>query len=420
MKPYAYRTTDYGKTWTSLNLQENGVLGYAHVIKEDTVDSKLLFVGTEFGLWISVDGGQRWAQYKGSDFPQVAVRDIAVHSRASDLVLATHGRGIWIIDDISPLRTLTPDLMAKDATLVEGPPAVQYLNANGGWPQGDASFTGPSRPTDAFIDYYQKHRHIFGDLKIEIFDQDGKLVDTIPGSKHRGLNRANWSMRLKPPIVPPAASALFSAAQGPRVLPGTYTIKMTKGDQTYTEALKVVLDPRAKFTVDDRKAQFALIMKLHKMLGHMSYSVAAIQGVRDAAVARSGKLSEKDPVRGRLRQLSTDLDALRSKIVATKEGGAITGEERIREHLGELYGDVNTYEGKPTDYQVARGESLGRELEDVIADFRKLTDKELPGINATLKKKKLEAISVLTEADWEKQHEESSAKSAGAGVRERD
>ncbi len=410
MKPYAYKTTDYGKTWTSLNLQENGVLGYAHVVKEDTVDAKLLFVGTEFGLWISVDGGQRWAQYKGSDFPQVAVRDIVVHPRGSDLVLATHGRGIWIIDDISPLRALTPELMAKDATLVEGPPAIQYLNANGGWPQGDASFTGPSRPTDAFIDYYQKHRHIFGDLKIEILDQDGKLVDTIPGSKHRGLNRANWSMRLKPPIVPPAASALFSAAQGPRVLPGTYTIKMTKGDQVYTEALKVVLDPRAKFTVEDRKAQFALIMKLHKMLGHMSYAVAAIQGVRDAALARSGKLPEKDPLRGRLRQLSTDLDALRSKIVATKEGGAITGEERIREHLGELYGDVNTYEGKPTDYQVARGESLGHELEDVMADFRKLTDKELPGINASLKKKKSEAISVLSEADWEKQHEESSGK----------
>jgi len=414
MKPYAYKTTDYGKTWTSLNLQENGVLGYAHVIKEDAVDSNLLFVGTEFGLWISVDGGQRWAQYKGSDFPQVAVRDIAVHPRASDLVLATHGRGIWIIDDISPLRALTPDLMAKDATLVEGPPAIQYLNANGGWPQGDASFTGPSRPTDAFIDYYQKHRHIFGDLKIEIFDQGGKLVDTIPGSKHRGLNRAQWSMRLKPPIVPPAASALFSAAQGPRILPGSYTIKMTKGDQTYTEALKVVLDPRAKFTVDDRKAQFQLIMKLHKMLGHMSYAVAALQGVRDDALARSGKLSDKDPLRGRLRQLSTDLDVLRSKIVATKEGGAITGEERIREHLGELYGDVNTYEGKPTDYQVGRGESLGRELEDVIVDFRKLTDKDLPGINATLRKKKLEPISVQAEADWEKQHEESSVKPAGA------
>jgi hypothetical protein len=257
-------------------------------------------------------------------------------------------------------------------------------------------------------------------LKIEILDQDGKLVDTIPGSKHRGLNRAQWSMRLKPPIVPPAASALFSAAQGPRVLPGTYTIKMTKGDQTYAETLKVVLDPRAKFTVEDRKAQFELIMKLDKMLGHMSYAVAAIEGVRNAALARSSKLSDKDSLRGRLRQFSTDLDALRSKIVATKEGGAVTGEERIREHLGELYGDLNTYEGRPTDYQVARSESLGHELEDVTVDFRKLTEKELPGINTSLKKKKLEAITVLAEADWEKQHEDSPGKPVGMMAQERD
>jgi len=195
---------------------------------------------------------------------------------------------------------------------------------------------------------------------------------------------------------------------------------MTKGDQTYTEPLKVVLDPRAKYTVEDRKVQFDLVMKLDKMLGHMSYAVSAIEGVRDAALARAAKLAEKDPLRARLKQLSVDLDNFRSKIVATKEGGAITGEERIREHLGEIYGDVNGYEGRPTDYQVARADSLGHELEDVIADFRKLTDKELPAINAGLKKKKLEAISVLIESDWEKQHEESSAKPAGAEVREMD
>jgi hypothetical protein len=104
--------------------------------------------------------------------------------------------------------------------------------------------------------------------------------------------------------------------------------------------------------------------------------------------------------------------------VATKEGGAITGEERIREHLGSLYGNVDGYEGRPADYEVARTESLGRELEDVIADLHKLMDKQLPGINAGLQKKKLAAISVLAEADWEKQHEESSAKSTDAGVRE--
>jgi hypothetical protein len=404
MKPYAYKTTDYGKTWTSLNVQENGVLGYAHVIKEDTVDPNLLFLGTEFGLWISVDAGQHWASYKGSNFPSVAVRDLVVHPRESDLVLATHGRGIWIIDDISPLRALTPDLMAKDATLIPGPPAIQYFNANGGWAEGDATFVGPSRPTDAFIDYYQKRRHIFGDLKIEIVDQDGKVVDTIPGSKHRGVNRATWSMRLKPPVVPPAASALFAAAQGPRVLPGSYTIKMTKGDQVYTEQLKVVLDPRAKYTVDDRKVQFELAMKLDRLLGHMSYAVSAIEGVRDGATADATKLPEKDPLCARLQQLSTGMDGLRSKIVATKEGGGITGEERIREHIGGLYGDVNGYEGRPTDYQVARAESLGHELEDVITDFRKLIEKELPAINGALQKKKLGPIMVLTEADWTKQH----------------
>jgi len=421
MNSYAYKTVDHGQTWTALNLQESGVRGYAHVIKEDSVDPNLLFLGTEFGLWISVDGGQRWAQYKGSDFPAVAVRDIAVQSRESDLVLATHGRGIWIIDDISPLRALTPELMATGAALVEGPPAIQYFNANGGWGEGDESFFGPSRPTDAFIDYYQRSRHIFGDLKIEIFDQDGKLIDTVPGSKHRGLNRATWSMRLKPPTVPPAASALFAASQGPRILPGTYTVKMTKGDQVYTESLKVVLDPRATYSAGDRKQQFDLVMKLYRTLGHMSYAVDAINGVRDDAQARGAKLGEKDPLRSRLQQLSQQVDDLRSKIVATKEGGMITGEERIREHLGELYGNVNNYEGRPGDYQVVRADSLARELEDVITDFRKLTDKELPGVNPALQKKKLQPITVLSEADWQKQHDHSAAgSSTAAGMREKD
>jgi len=405
VKPYAYKTTNYGKTWTSLNAQENGVVGYAHVIAEDTVDPKLLFLGTEFGLWISCDGGDHWAQYKGSDFPSVAVRDIVVQPRNSDLVLATHGRGIWIIDDISPLRALTPDLMTRDAALIPGLPAVQYLNANGGWAYGDETFLGPSRPSDAFIDYYQKSRHMFGDLKIEILDSDGNLVDTIPSSKHRGLNRATWSMRLKAPIVPPAATLMFEAANGPRVLPGTYTVRMTKGDRAYTESLQVKLDPRANYTAEDRKAQFDLAMKLVATMAHMSYGVSAMEAVRDAANMDASKLSDTDPLRTRLKQLASECDGFRSRIVATKTGGGITGEERIREHLGEVYGDVNRYEGRPTEYQVARADSLAHELDDVISDFRKATDTELPAANSALQKKKMPAISIPTEYDWKKQHQ---------------
>ena len=416
MKPYVYKTTDYGQTWTALPAQESGVRGFAHVIKEDTVNPNVLFLGTEFGLWISVDGGQHWAQYKGTDFPAASVDDIAVQARESDLVLATHGRGIWIVDDISPLRTLTPEVMAKEAMLIPGRPSIQYFDTYGGWPEGDETFKGRNRPADAQITYYQKGRHIFGDLKIEIFDQDGKLVDTVAGGKHRGLNRAGWGMRVRPPAVAPAATALFEAAQGPRVLPGTYTVKLTKGDQTYTEQLNVTMDPRAKYSLEERRTQFDLSMKVYKLLEHMTYSVEAIEGVRDAANARAAKLAEKDHLRKQLQRLAGECERLRSKIVATKEGGMITGEERIRELLGQLYSAVTTYDGKPTDYQVARTESLGHELEDVVVEFQKLTEKELPGINAALKRKKLDSITVLAEGDWQKKKAES-AVAAGAGMR---
>jgi photosystem II stability/assembly factor-like uncharacterized protein len=361
MKPYAYKTTNYGATWTALPVQSAGVRGYAHVIKEDTQNPNLLFLGTEFGLWVSIDGGQRWAQYKGTGFPSVAVRDLVVHPRTSDLVLATHGRGIWIIDDITPWRALTNELLTEDAGFLPVQPAVQWMETFGGWAEGDGAYTGQSRSTEAFIPYYQRSRHIYGDLKIEILDGAGKLVDTVPTSKHRGVSRATWSMHLKPPRVPPAAIAAFGAAIGPRVLPGVYTVRMTRGDKVYNTQLAVTLDPRAKFTVEDRRQQFELVNRLGAMLNRMSDAVDAIIAARDKAIR--DKQSDK----------AASLEKIRTKIVATKEGGAITGEERLREFLAGLYGDVNGYEGRPTDSQVARTDALGHELEDVIKEFTALT-----------------------------------------------
>jgi photosystem II stability/assembly factor-like uncharacterized protein len=402
MKPYVYKTTDFGRTWQALVGPDSGVLGYAHVIKEDSVNPNLLFLGTEFGLWVTIDGGRRWAPYKGSGFPAVAVRDLVVHPRTSDLVLATHGRGIWIIDDISPWRALTPAVMDQAATFLPVPPAVQYLQESGGWSEGDNAYTGPGRPTDASIPYYQKTRHIFGDLKIEILDEHGALVDTIVSSKRRGVNRAAWSMRLKPARVPPAASALFGAAIGPRVLPGTYEVRMTKGDQVYTTKLNVVLDPRAPYTIDDRKAQFALVQTLAGQLNHMSWAVEAIVGTRDAALGRAAKLQGNDSLKPRLTAFAEAVDRIRTKIVATREGGMITGEERLREYLGGLYGDVNGYEGRPTDEQVARAQTLARELDDVVREFNSVTSLQLPALNRQLAAKKLGALEIMSEEAWRK------------------
>jgi photosystem II stability/assembly factor-like uncharacterized protein len=422
MEPHVYKTTDYGKTWTPIVAADSGVRGYAHVIKEDTVTPNLLFLGTEFGLWISLDGGKYWAQYKGHEFPAVAVRDIVVHPRESDLVLATHGRGIWIVDDITPLRKLTPEIMAQDAVFLQGKPAQQRLNANGGWAEGSAVFTGANPPDAALITYYQNKRHIFGKMKLEIFDAQGKFVDTLAPNSRRGISRVEWPMRLKAPHVPPAATAAFEAAQGPRVLPGTYTVKLTRGKETYTTQLVLGLDPRAKFTPADRKLEFDAAMRVYNLLGDMSFDVNRINGVRDSLIDRAGKLKGDDTLGKRLQNLAQKVDEMRKKIVATKEGGAVTGEERIREKTTGLYGDLLTYDGSPTDYQVARIDSLKKELEDVAAEFDAFAAKELPSVNKSLTQKKLEVIQPLTRKAWDAADTDSGASASASGkfFRERD
>jgi photosystem II stability/assembly factor-like uncharacterized protein len=405
MRPYVYKTTDYGKTWTPIVAAGSNVRGYAHVVKEDLVNKELLFVGTEFGLWISLDGGKQWAQYKGGDLPNVAVRDLAIHPRDHDLVIATHGRGIWIVDDITPLRVLKPDVLAQEAGFIQARPNAQQLLANGGWINGDAAFVGANPTGDAVITYYQRKRHIFGDLKIEVFDAGGKSLGTIPSSKRRGLSRANWGMRVPPPKSPPAATAA-GAGVGPRLLPGTYTVKMTKDKQVYTTQLQITPDPRSKHTAEDRKAQFDLAMKLYNQLSEMTFAVERINGVRLALEEQAAKLPADDPLRKQLQTAAAQTDALRQKIVATKEGGAITGEERLREYLATLYTDVVFYEGRPSQTQIERTDSLARELADVVKEFDAWAAKDLAEVNAALAKKQLSRVEPISRVEWEKKAEQ--------------
>jgi photosystem II stability/assembly factor-like uncharacterized protein len=418
MTPRVYKTSDYGKTWSPIVSAPSEVRGYAYVIKEDTVSPNLLFLGTEFGLWISLDGGKQWAQYKGAEFPQVSVRDIVVHPRDSDLVIATHGRGIWIIDDLTPLRKLTPEVMAQDAGFLPGKPPEQRLKANGGWAEGSAMFNGPNPPDAAVITYYQKKRHIFGKMKIEILDAQGKLVDTLPPNNRRGISRVDWPMKLKAPRVPPAATAAFDANEGPRVLPGTYTVKMTRGKETYTTELKVGLDPRAKFSEADRRVQFEAAMRVYNLLGDMSFDVDRINAAHDQLLQSAAALKKDLALAKRLSDMAIRLEEMRRKIVATKEGGAVTGEIRIREKTTELYGNILNYEGRPGDYQVARIDSLKKELGDVSAEFESFAAKELPAINKSLKQKKQTSIEPLTRKAWDTANNETGGGNAQATARD--
>ncbi|MHB8679349.1 MAG: VPS10 domain-containing protein [Rudaea sp.] len=396
MAPYIYQTRDYGKSWTALVTPRDtkGLRGYVHVIKQDIVNPQLLFAGTEFGLWVSIDGGGHWAQFKGGDFPAVAVRDLAIQPRDDSLVLATHGRGIWIVDDITPLRNLSAQMLNEEAGFLPVQPAQQRITAFGGWPAGDASFTGPNPKDGARIAYYQKSRHLFGKLKIDILDAKGAVIDSLPANVRRGINLVYWPMRAKPPRVPPAAQVAFNSTQGPRVPPGTYTVRMTKGDATFETKIQVGLDRRANYTAADRQAQYDAALRVSALFGRMSDLVFQLNAVRMQADADAAKLGAKDALRQQLAQLGDKADDIRKKIVATKQGGAITGEERLREHADALYGAIMSYDGKPADYQLARIDSLTRELDDVAKQFADLQKNDLAKTNAALGKAGLKAIMV--------------------------
>ena len=395
MAPYIFRTADYGKTWTPLvTAQEpKGVRGYAHVIKEDIAQPNLLFLGTEFGLFVSIDGGKNWAQFKGNHFPAVAVRDLAIQPRENDLVLATHGRGIWIMDDIAPWRALTADLLTQEVAFVSARPVQQRIEGNGGWANGDATFVGDNPPDAAVITYYQRSRHLFGKLKLEVLDASGRVVDDLPASKRSGLNRVNWSMREKPPRVPPAAQIAGSSTVGPRLIPGAYTIRLTKAGKVYETKLTVGLDRRAKFTEAERKLQFDAAMKVHALFGEESALMDRILALRSAVTKSVEALPPGDALRKNLSDFDGKIDSVRKKIVATTEGGAITGEERLREHTDQLYGAILSYEGAPGDYQVAYTEALKKELDDATKEFAQLLAKELPAVNDLLKGKGQSPVS---------------------------
>ena len=395
MRPWAYKSSDFGRTWTSLVAAGSPVRGYAHVIKQDLVNPKLVFLGTEFGLYVSVDDGGSWARFKGGDLPSVAVRDLAIHPRDNDLVIATHGRGIWIVDDITPLRGLTPQVLGSEVSFAKVRPTVAPLSAGGGWSNGDAMFVGQNPSTDAVITYYLKKRHIFGDMKLEVLDSTKHVVGTLPTSKRRGLSRITWGMRLPAPTVPAAASIAGAASVGTRVLPGTYTVRMTKDDKVYTTPLVVLPDPRATHSVADRTAQYVLSLKLSNLLGEMSAAVDRINDVRLALGDRSTRLPAADSLVSRLLKAEGTVDSLRKRIVATKEGGMITGEERLRENLAELYGNVTFYDGRPSKTEIARSSAIGRELQDVSRSFDMWVAREIPPINAALAARKLPPIPVL-------------------------
>ncbi|MGZ8709681.1 MAG: WD40/YVTN/BNR-like repeat-containing protein, partial [Thermoanaerobaculia bacterium] len=346
MKTYALRTRDLGRTWEPLGTAD--VRGWAHVIREDLLNPNLLFLGTEYGLYLSLDAGANWAQFK-ENFPPAPVNDVKIHPRDGDVIIGTHGRGIYVIDDLTPLRALTPDALAKDVVMLPSRASVLKIPTYEGRSEGDTLYASGSLEDVASISYYLKKRHVIGDSKIEIYDADDKLVATLPAGKRRGINRVDWPMRLPAPKMPAGSAIVFSGGAffGPRAPVGTYTVKFLKGKETYTSTLELVPDTRGKYTAEDRAVQQKAVRRVYDMIAEFTALTENVQKLRDEAKTPAAKKK---------------LDELYKSLTSTREGGWLSGEEQLRERLGMLYGAINIYDGRPTESQLAEIDVLAEEL----------------------------------------------------------
>lgn len=336
MNPYTYKTTDFGKTWKSIITDE--IVGFVRNIQEDYVNPNLLFLGTEFGLYITLDGGNSWTKFT-NNMPSVAVHFIDLHKKTNDLVMGTHGRGIIIIDDISPLREITSEALSKKVHFFNSKPFV--MKDQGGFSGSfgtETQFVGSNPSTAAHIKYLLPKRHTFGKMSLEIQDMEGKKITTLSPGKSKGINIVDWNYTIKQPKVAKGKTFSFGGFTAPRVKEGTYKAVLTKGKDTFEHEFEVVYDKHANLTAEESEIKYQTIMKLYDMTQDLAYMVYELDATLE-------KVTNK--------KLKNSLNELKETLVITTGDNYVgSAEPQLREKLSELYSKLASSYDKPSSNEL--------------------------------------------------------------------
>jgi hypothetical protein len=339
---YLYKSSDGGKTFVSItgDLPASRVI---RTVREDTRNPMVLYLGTEFGLFYSWNGGANWVELK-NNMPTLPFNDLTIHPRDNDLVLASHGRGVWILDKINALQELTAAVASSDAHLFSIAPAHQIRYTNLKAHAGDMVFRGENPPGGAIIDFWAaKADTVVG---LSVHDASGQLVQTIPPAAGRGvtrgINRVVWNLRH---AELPVRGGGFGDDDdrprgnmaGPFVTPGTYTVRLVSGATTLTQKVEVREDPRIDITAADRKAWTDAQM-------HVVSLIRAFAPVND----RIQNLPATAPNAADLKRQSREL--------LTRLGG--------------IYGDFGRWVGAPTRIQLSEMKYYGEMVQKLTSAAR--------------------------------------------------
>ena len=410
LRPHIFRTHDGGKSWQDISsgLPENSPV---NTVREDPVRKGLLFAGTETSVWMSFDDGDHWQSLQ-LNLPHTSMRDLWIHD--DDLIVATHGRSFWILDDIASLRQINSDIAASDVHLFAPAPAIRVRrDTNTDTPLPADEPMGENPPDGAVIDYYLS-KSASEPVALEIRDAQGKLVrrysshdkpaqtqaelekQLIPLywlkpqqtlSAQSGMHRWIWDLRYAPPTstlheypISAVANRTPRYPLGPLALPGTYTVRLTANGQTQTAVLTLKMDPRVKTPTIGLHAQFNLAMQLATAVSRSSQAVSQARSVQEQLIklSKTQGSSAADSAKKLAHSVTTILEG------ADKESDAITL-KTANQNAIDLYKDVEKSDAAPTLAQQNTSAIIERQLSRTIGEWESFKEKELSGFNRQLR-----------------------------------
>ncbi len=337
--PYVYATDDYGVSWSriSAGLPDHSV----NVVREHPDAEHLLFAGNEVGVYASVDRGASWTRMAGG-LPTVPVDDLVIHPRDDDLVVGTHGRSIWIADDIGPLREVSAEVVARAAHLFSIRRATHYARL-GGWPFWGADYFGENPPDGGLIRYHLAEALDLETVGLTVHDASGALVRTLDGPVEPGLHTVVWDLRADSPLPDdPGATGFGASPPGVPVLPGSYTVRLEAGGLAMERSVEVRLDPRVQTTASALRARQALMVDGAALAAPLSEIQDRLRGL----------LEQLDEV-GELVDDHDDADdALRDRVASLAERA-----REVRGDLGPLNAATRAARGAESSFQAPTGDA---------------------------------------------------------------
>jgi len=395
--PYVYKTSDGGKSWTNItgNLPPKA---YVWVVREDPKNPNLLYAGTELGLYASWTGGESWSPLHLKNLPDVEVHDLMVHPVKNDLILATMGRSVWILDDATPLQKMTPEIQQQSAYLFDIRPAMRFARRFEHYGIGNQPFAGPNPPQGALITYYLKDKPAAGkSVELRIADSSGKVIRVIKQKvTDAGLQRTSWDLRydaavqLRPPR--PEEVLFLGGPRGPQVLPGTYQVKLVVGDATVAEKpVEVTLDPALRVPNTALATQLDYALKLRDMesagnrtlknMESIKTQLQAIQKTVEQQLGDKGKALDTEITRD-LEQLET----MSASLARPPEVSRLEEGPRVLEKVRSLFQSLEGVDAAPTAAQIDYFGELAAEYRQKLAEATGFLEKTVPQWNEDLHK----------------------------------